>query len=175
MILRISIKHISRTHLITDGGKKIELKCMIHYFPFLRLFLHIYSITNLQALTEMLDSITSRVLDEAKKVNDGTGPSSATAAGVASSHNNQALTSLDIHKAIKRLLPGEPGDPLRPYLPTVTKHAWHLDKQSLKGIKKQKVTANQQQQENLLLQEATAELVDQLVENEAPSTATANV
>ena len=28
---------------------------------------------------------------------------------------------------------------LRPYLPAVTKQAWHLDKQSLKGLKRQKL------------------------------------
>lgn len=52
------------------------------------------------------------------------------------------LTSLDISKALKKILPGAPGGLFRPYLPTVTKQAWHLDKQSLKGIKKQK-TAQQ--------------------------------
>ena len=32
------------------------------------------------------------------------------------------------------MLPGEPAtNKLRPYLPAVTKQAWHLDKQSLKG------------------------------------------
>lgn len=40
------------------------------------------------------------------------------------------------------MLPGEPaGGTLRPYLPAVTKQAWHLDKQSLKGIKRQKQAA----------------------------------
>ena len=42
-------------------------------------------------------------------------------------------------QALKRVLPGEPAsNKLRPYLPSVTKQAWHLDKQSLKGIKRQK-------------------------------------
>ena len=45
-------------------------------------------------------------------------------------------------QALKRVLPGEPADGrLRPYLPAVTKQAWHLDKQSLKGIKRQKAAA----------------------------------
>jgi len=48
-------------------------------------------------------------------------------------------------QALKRVLPGEPADgKLRPYLPSVTKQAWHLDKQSLgkgKGVKRQKVAA----------------------------------
>jgi hypothetical protein len=35
-----------------------------------------------------------------------------------------------------QILPGEPGQPLRPYLPAVSKHAWHLDKAVLKGVKK---------------------------------------
>lgn len=42
-------------------------------------------------------------------------------------------------QALKRVLPGEAAsNKLRPYLPAVTKQAWHLDKQSLKGIKRQK-------------------------------------
>jgi hypothetical protein len=53
------------------------------------------------------------------------------------------LTSLDIHKAIKKLLPGNPGDPLRPYMPSKTKQAWNLDKQSLKGIKKKRRKAEE--------------------------------
>lgn len=48
----------------------------------------------------------------------------------------------DMLQALKRVLPGEPAsNKLRPYLPAVTKQAWHLDKQSLKGIKKQKQAA----------------------------------
>lgn len=102
-----------------------------------------------QALTDMLDGITSRILEEARRISHGEGPSTAdgeeggsdgisTAAPSTCTLTSQALTSQDIHKALKRLLPGEPGDPLRPYLPTVTKQAWHLDKQSLKGIKRKK-------------------------------------
>ena len=42
-------------------------------------------------------------------------------------------------QALKRVLPGEPAsNKLRPYLPAVIKQAWHEDKQSLKGIKRQK-------------------------------------
>ena len=80
----------------------------------------------------MLDGITARVLEEATRISHGG------AEDAPSSRRQQALTSLDIHQAIKKLLPGEPGDPLRPYLPAVTKQAWHLDKQSLKGIKQKK-------------------------------------
>ena len=76
------------------------------------------------------------VLDEAKRISRGDGDAAASASATAT---GQALTSLDIHKALKRLLPGEPGDSLRPYLPAVTKQAWHLDKQSLKGVKRHKV------------------------------------
>jgi hypothetical protein len=100
----------------------------------------------------MLDGITSRILEEASRISHGEGPraangeetggagdgASTTTLVPSSSLTCQALTSQDIHKALKRLLPGEPGDPLRPYLPTVTKQAWHLDKQSLKGIKRKK-------------------------------------
>ncbi|KAG7670508.1 hypothetical protein Ndes2526B_g00267 [Nannochloris sp. 'desiccata'] len=104
---------------------------------------------SVQALTDMLDGITSRILEEARRISHGEGPSTAdgeeggsdgisTAAPSTCTLTSQALTSQDIHKALKRLLPGEPGDPLRPYLPTVTKQAWHLDKQSLKGIKRKK-------------------------------------
>jgi hypothetical protein len=101
----------------------------------------------------MLDGITSRILEEASRISHGEGPSTAdgeeggsngtsTAAPSTSTLTSQALTSQDIHKALKRLLPGEAGDPLRPYLPTVTKQAWHLDKQSLKGIKRKKGNNN---------------------------------
>jgi hypothetical protein len=101
----------------------------------------------------MLDGITCRILEEASKISHGEGSSAApdgeegvadgTSTGVPTaaplaSLTSQALTSQDIHKALKRLLPGEPGDPLRPYLPSVTKQAWHMDKQSLKGIKRKK-------------------------------------
>jgi hypothetical protein len=45
-------------------------------------------------------------------------------------------------QALKRVLPGDPAENrLRPYLPAVTKQAWHLDKQSLKGVKKLKTAA----------------------------------
>jgi hypothetical protein len=91
----------------------------------------------LQVLSALLDSLTTKVLDEAKKISEGELRSED---GSSSSCNKQPspLTTLDINKALKRLLPGEPGDPLRPYLPTVTKQAWHMDKQSFKGIKSKK-------------------------------------
>ena len=74
------------------------------------------------------------VLEEAKRISQG--GAQARAKGKAP----PPLTSLDIHQALKRLLPcsNEPGERLRPYLPAVTKHAWHLDKQSLKGVKKRR-------------------------------------
>lgn len=80
----------------------------------------------------MLDAITVRVIEEARSIsdqeeNDHSGRSS-----------KLTLTSLDLHKALKRLLPGDPGEQFRPYLPAVTKKAWSMDKQSLKGIKRQK-------------------------------------
>lgn len=77
---------------------------------------------SLQMLTAYLDTIMEKVLEEAKSLNGET----------------RELTSLDIHKAIKKLLPGNPGDTLRPYLPSKTKQAWNLDKQSLKGIKRKR-------------------------------------
>lgn len=76
---------------------------------------------SLQTLSTYLESLMGRILEEAKAMND-----------------QRELTSLDIHKAIKKLLPGNPGDPLRPYLPNKTKVAWSLDKQSLKGIKRKR-------------------------------------
>ncbi len=87
-------------------------------------------------MTGILDGLTSAILDEAKLISRGEGGAEAS---VPPSSTGAALTSLDIHKALKRLLPGEPGDPLRPYLPSVTKQAWHMDKQSLKGVKRHKV------------------------------------
>jgi len=88
-------------------------------------------------LSTFLDNITTKVLDEAKRISEGSPEEQDRELTL----SKPPLTSLDIHKALKRLLPGEPGDPLRPYLPAITKKAWHLDKQSLKGVKKQKVGA----------------------------------
>ncbi|KAL4427306.1 hypothetical protein ABPG77_003215 [Micractinium sp. CCAP 211/92] len=115
---------------------------------------------SVRVLGRLLDELTARVLDEACRVNaasaacaaaDAPADSSAEAGPAAHAgssgaehqagcgHKLSTLTSLDIHKALKRVLPGEPSDgKLRPYLPSVTKQAWHLDKQSLKGIKRQK-------------------------------------
>jgi hypothetical protein len=42
-------------------------------------------------------------------------------------------------QALKQVLPGSPGKHLRPYLPSVTKKAWHMDKESLKRGRKQKL------------------------------------
>ena len=41
-------------------------------------------------------------------------------------------------QAVKKLLPA---GPLQPKLPAETKRAWHLDKQSLRGIKKRRTGA----------------------------------
>jgi hypothetical protein len=79
------------------------------------------------------------VLNEAKRISAGDAAEPATAQDEGGSGAATALTSLDIHKALKRVLPGDPGEQrLRPYLPAVTKQAWHLDKQSLKGVKRQR-------------------------------------
>ena len=91
-----------------------------------------------QVLTSLLDNITARVLEEAKRISEGPAEEADEEGGSGAAAKQPPLTSLDISKALKRLLPGEPGDPLRPYLPAVTKQAWHLDKQSLKGVKRQK-------------------------------------
>ena len=92
-------------------------------------------------MTFFLHAIMLKVLDVAKDINNS---------GNALSENvirrrTKELTSLDIHKAIKKLFPGNPGDPLRPYLPTKTKMAWNLDKQSLKGIKRKRQKYDQPQ------------------------------
>ncbi|KAL4440215.1 hypothetical protein ABPG75_003216 [Micractinium tetrahymenae] len=115
---------------------------------------------SVRVLGRLLDELTARVLDEACRVNAASGAhadateaaASGAEAGPAAQaggsraahelrrgHKLSTLTSLDIHKALKRVLPGEPSDgKLRPYLPSVTKQAWSLDKRSLKGIKRQK-------------------------------------
>lgn len=41
-------------------------------------------------------------------------------------------------QAVRKLLPNEQ---LRPYLPATTKQCWHLDKQSLRGIKRRRAEA----------------------------------
>ena len=43
-------------------------------------------------------------------------------------------------QAVKKVLPGEPGRLLRPYLPAETKLARHLDKQSLRGYKRSRTS-----------------------------------
>lgn len=108
-----------------------------------------------QILSNLLDQVTTTVLQEASAISSGqeTADLPGTSGLSSSSDHSTAqqtttsrrgglkrmpLTSLDIHKALKRVLPGEPGELFRPYLPTVTKQAWHLDKQSLKGIKGKK-------------------------------------
>ncbi|PSC73505.1 hypothetical protein C2E20_3546 [Micractinium conductrix] len=105
---------------------------------------------SVRVLGALLDTIATRVLDEAQRVNAASACETAAGNGSAAAAQQQqqqqqqqqkrsTLTSLDIHKALKRVLPGEPSDGrLRPYLPAEVKQAWHLDKQSLKGIKKQK-------------------------------------
>jgi len=110
-----------------------------------------------QILSNLLDQVTTTVLQEASAISSGQETAELLGTSGLPSSSNQAttqqtttttsrrsgekrmpLTSLDIHKALKRVLPGEPGELFRPYLPTVTKQAWHLDKQSLKGIKGKK-------------------------------------
>lgn len=89
----------------------------------------------------ILDGLTKRVLEVARTDNVAEG------AGADTKKRSRApLTSLDISRAVKRVLPGEPGEKLRPYLPSVTKQAWALDKKSLKGIKKQKLNGGENQQ-----------------------------
>lgn len=97
------------------------------------------TVGSIKALTSLLDTLTARVLEEAKAVS--TSDYNSSGAGDTMKAKEPPLTSLDIHKALKRVLP--PGDdkPLRPYLPAVTKQAWHLDKKSIKGIKRQKTRA----------------------------------
>ena len=112
-------------------------------------------------MSNLLDQVTTTVLQEASAISSGQETAELLGTFGLPSSSNQAttqqtttttttttsrrggekrmpLTSLDIHKALKRVLPGEPGELFRPYLPSVTKQAWHLDKQSLKGIKGKK-------------------------------------
>eukprot|EP00890_Picochlorum_soloecismus_P003695 jgi/Picsp_1/4326/NSC_01834-R1_expressed protein [Chlorella variabilis] len=81
-----------------------------------------------------IDEESIEVLEVARDVNNSDNAISENAKYC----RTKELTSLDIHKAIKKLLPGNPGDTLRPYLPSKTKMAWNLDKQSLKGIKRKR-------------------------------------
>ena len=111
--------------------------------------------------------------DEARQTIAGGGQSDPDRVGRQAERGDEPLTSLDIHKArppgyggpesparplfpfttqrlashtqaLKRVLPGEPGNTLRPYLPSVTKQAWHMDKQSLRGIKRHKAGEDRQ-------------------------------
>lgn len=85
-------------------------------------------------MTFFVHAIMLKVLEVAKDVNNSDKVMSENVTHC----KTKELTSLDIHKAIKKLLPGNPGDTLRPYLPSKTKMAWNLDKQSLKGIKRKR-------------------------------------
>lgn len=85
-------------------------------------------------MTFFVHAIMLKVLEVAKNVNS----SDKVISENVTDCKTKELTSLDIHKAIKKLFPGNPGDTLRPYLPSKTKMAWNLDKQSLKGIKRKR-------------------------------------
>ena len=94
-----------------------------------------------QVLSSLLDNLTQKVLEEAKRISIEHAETSEPCSNNSRSTPSPPLTSLDIHRAIKKILPGNPGDPFRPYLPAVTKHAWHLDKKSLRRIKRPKLKA----------------------------------
>ncbi|GAB4814217.1 hypothetical protein N2152v2_001263 [Parachlorella kessleri] len=103
------------------------------------------TVGSVKTLTSLLDGITQRILEEAKDISLATGTDSTDTAAPPEAGTAKPLTSLDIHKAsaLKRVLPGDPSEKrLRPYLPAVTKQAWHLDKQSLKGVKKLKTASS---------------------------------
>jgi hypothetical protein len=89
---------------------------------------------SLDALIVCLESIMDKVLDQAKRFARYASPESQ-------GSRVSELTSLDIHKAIKALFPGDENRErsIRPYLPRMTKVAWKMDKESLpKGVKKRK-------------------------------------
>ena len=60
---------------------------------------------------------------------------------VAIVQTGRCFNNPDVAQAMRRVLPGEPGDVLRPYLPTETKLARHLDKQSLRGLRSKRASA----------------------------------
>ncbi len=55
---------------------------------------------------------------------------------------------------MRKLLPNEQ---LRPYLPTATKQAWHMDKQSLRGIKRRRSEAAEEDFESELQSKSNAD------------------
>lgn len=84
-----------------------------------------------------LDVIMVKVLEEASKEQvPGVGENTKAEEeeSGANSGSKKELTSLDIREAIKRVV----GERFRPYLPSTTKLAWSLDKQSIKGIKRKR-------------------------------------
>mmetsp|Transcript_2266 Transcript_2266/g.6742 ORF Transcript_2266/g.6742 Transcript_2266/m.6742 type:complete len:186 (+) Transcript_2266:110-667(+) len=87
----------------------------------------------LDLLEGLLDSVLQRVLTEAVKPTqpDVSGETKSVPAA-------EPLTSLDIQRALRTLIPNEQ---LRPSLPAETKRCWHLDKKSLPGLSKRRKLA----------------------------------
>ena len=108
------------------------------------------SLSSIRALSGVIDGITARVVREAQLASGGAddadgaqggdaagdaGDAGGRAGGGRARGREPALTSLDIRAALRRLLPAA-GPLAQPYLPTVTKRAWQLDKESLRGVKR---------------------------------------
>lgn len=89
----------------------------------------------------LVSCIGGRVLDEAVKGEAAEEPGRSSSGALASTSKRPrveepTLTSLHIQKALRQVLPGQPGQPLRPFLPGKAKLAWHLDKGSVRGLGK---------------------------------------
>lgn len=72
---------------------------------------------SLGMLENLLDVVVRNIVDEAEQL-----------VGV----QGKVLSTTEVLRATRKVLPGAPGQALRPYLPGVCKKARHLDKESLK-------------------------------------------
>eukprot|EP00963_Diacronema_lutheri_P014306 scaffold2859_cov349-Pavlova_lutheri.AAC.43 len=72
---------------------------------------------SLGMLENLLDVVVRNIVDEAEQLVGGQG---------------KALSTTEVLRATRKVLPGAPGQALRPFLPGVCKKARHLDKESLK-------------------------------------------
>ena len=72
---------------------------------------------SLGMLENLLDVVVRNIVDEAEQLVEEQG---------------KVLSTTEVLRATRKVLPGAPGQALRPYLPGVCKKARHLDKESLK-------------------------------------------
>lgn len=93
--------------------------------------LHVYLYKKLQQ-TSPGTRVTRKSLAMMEKLLDTVVRNIVTEAYQLARENGSALSTTEVLKATRKVLPGGPGKPLRPYLPGLCKRARHMDKESLK-------------------------------------------